>query len=165
MEPNSKGLTTLQIPRGHSTAGPRPGLVQQPTWTPHLPGQHLLIFQDSPFSRVFCEPLPFPAPSWPYCSRFGHSSCPLRPLSILCNPDAVTHRILYCKYRWISLSRPGSLNLWTTDIVGQITLCCGSCLVHCGIFSTIPRLSPLDETSIPLPSSSDKQNCCQPNVP
>lgn len=43
---------------------------------------------------------------------------------------------------------PGwGLYLGTTDIWGWIILCSGDCPVHCRMFSGIPDLYPLDDSS------------------
>lgn len=37
--------------------------------------------------------------------------------------------------------------------LGQVILCCGGCLVHSGMFTSIPDFCPLDAGNIPLPQS------------
>lgn len=57
-------------------------------------------------------------------------------------------------------------SLCTLDIVCQISLCCGNCLVHCRIFSRIPSLCSLDPNNIQT-LSYDDQKCLQTllNIP
>lgn len=41
----------------------------------------------------------------------------------------------------------GFLNSSTTEILGQIIFCCGDCLGYCRMFSNIPSLYLLDNSS------------------
>ena len=55
------------------------------------------------------------------------------------------------------------LRLGTIDIWGWVTLCCGYCLVHWRMFSSIPGLYPVNATSTPplgqLKTSPDVAKC------
>lgn len=48
------------------------------------------------------------------------------------------------------------VKLSTTDILGQIVLCCGGCPEYCGTFS---RIYPLDASSKLLPSCDNNRYC------
>lgn len=67
-----------------------------------------------------------------------------------------------------SKARPEFLSLRIIDILGQIIPSGerGRQLVHCGMFSSIPGLYPLDASNIPLALRCDNQKCLQtlPNV-
>lgn len=43
----------------------------------------------------------------------------------------------------------GFLNLGTVDALGQRSLWCKDCPVHCRVFSSVPGLHPLDAKNIP----------------
>lgn len=45
------------------------------------------------------------------------------------------------------VGKSGSLTLSTTPIEDWIILCCGGCPGYCGIFTSIPGISPLDDSS------------------
>lgn len=59
------------------------------------------------------------------------------------------------------LPGPGFLNLATVGICCQIFFVVGDCFVHCGLFSSIPDLSPLDTRSTLFPIVTTKN---VPNV-
>lgn len=48
------------------------------------------------------------------------------------------------------LLNAGALNLSTSDIWGQIILCCEGCPLHCRLLSSSPDLHLFDASSIPL---------------
>lgn len=55
------------------------------------------------------------------------------------------------KRHLFNVSSPGSTDIW-----GHIILCCGGCLVHCVIFSSISGLYPLDAISTLTPVVTTK---------
>uniref|UniRef100_A0A8D1CE56 Uncharacterized protein n=1 Tax=Sus scrofa TaxID=9823 RepID=A0A8D1CE56_PIG len=54
-------------------------------------------------------------------------------------------------------SRAAFFNLCTIDTQGCMSLCCGTCPVHCRMFSSIPDLYPLDASSSHLRSCDDQK--------
>lgn len=65
------------------------------------------------------------------------------------------------------LSHTRFFNLDAVD-TGPETALCGSCLVHCRIFGSIPDLDPLETTSAPHPTPivpSNVPRYCQIDVP
>lgn len=63
----------------------------------------------------------------------------------------------------IGWPRPRFLNLSTSEILGQVILCCRECLVHYGMFNSIPDICPLDARRIfPFPWSW--QSTMSPNI-
>lgn len=58
-------------------------------------------------------------------------------------------------------TRTDFLNLAPMDIWGQLTLHCGSCLVRCRIFTSIPGLYPLAASSHSVITTQTVSICCQ----
>lgn len=58
-------------------------------------------------------------------------------------------------------TRTDFLNFVPMDIWGRLTLHCGSCLVHCRIFTNIPGLYPLAASSHPVITTQTVSTCCQ----
>ena len=55
-------------------------------------------------------------------------------------------------------SKPGCLNLSTTDTLDWVILCGGGHPVHCGVFGSIPRPCPIDASGTHIPNC-DNQKC------